>query len=346
MFIGRNEINKNSPVYFIAELSANHQQDIEIALKTIEKMKESGANAVKLQTFKPESITLDCNNSFFQIRHGTLWDGMTLYKLYKKVYTPWEWQPKLKEYAESIGLDFFSSPFDFEAVDFLCKMNVPAFKIASFEITDIPLIEYIVSKQKPIIISTGIATLEDINLALKVCRSESNKDIALLKCTSAYPTPLEEVNLLTIPDMEKRFKVIVGLSDHTLGISVPVAASVLGAKIIEKHFILDRKLGGPDSAFSLEPREFKNMVDIIRETEKSMGRETYELTGKQISGRKFARSLFAVKDIEKGEVLTKENIRSIRPGDGLHPKYFYDIIGKKANTDISFGTPLSWDLIE
>lgn len=339
-------INESSSTFIIAELSANHNQDFEIAIKTIKAMKDSGADAVKLQTYTADTMTLDCDNEYFQIKQGTIWDGKNLYKLYQEAYTPWEWQPKLKEYAESLGLICFSSPFDKTSVDFLEKMNVPAYKIASFEITDIPLIEYVASKGKPIIISTGIATLEDINLALETCRKAGNDKIILLKCTSSYPTPMEEVNLLTIPDMKERFKKIVGLSDHTLGISVPIASVALGAKVIEKHFILDRNLGGPDSSFSLEPQEFKQMVDCVREVEKSLGKVTYELSEKIQKNREFSRSLFVVKDVKEGEIFTKENVRAIRPNFGLSPKYINEVIGKKSLKNLKKGNPLSFYLIE
>jgi pseudaminic acid synthase len=331
--------------FIVAELSANHNQSVDIAVKTIKEMKESGADAVKVQTYTADTITINCDNEYFQIKQGTIWDGKTLHKLYQEAYTPWEWQPKLKKYAEELGMIFFSSPFDFSAVDFLEKLNVPAYKVASFEITDIPLIEYIASKRKPIIISTGIAELQDIEEAVNACRRMGNNEIALLKCVSEYPTPFEEVNLLTIPDLIKKFNKIIGLSDHTLGISIPIAAVSLGAKIVEKHFILDRKLGGPDASFSLEPQEFKMMVDSIRNVEKALGDVTYELTGKQKISREFSRSLFVVKDMSKDELFNSENVRSIRPGYGLSPKYINEIIGKKAKEQINRGTPLSWELI-
>ncbi|WP_256961508.1 pseudaminic acid synthase [Thermoanaerobacterium thermosaccharolyticum] len=330
----------------MAELSANHNQNFDNAVKLIKEAKKAGADAVKLQTYTPDTITINCNNEFFQIKQGTIWDGRILYDLYKEAYTPWEWQPKLKEIAENEGLICFSSPFDKTAVDFLEKMNVPAYKIASFEITDIPLIEYIASKGKPVIISTGIATLGDIEEAINACIRMNNKQIALLKCTSEYPSPLNEVNLKTIPNMIETFKTIVGLSDHTLGISVPVAAVALGAKIIEKHFTLSRSMGGPDAAFSLEPEEFSQMVRSVREVEKALGDVSYELSAKTMKSREFSRSLFVVKDVKEGEIFTEENVRSIRPGFGLHPKYYKYILGKKAAKDIDKGTPLNWDLID
>lgn len=339
--IGNKEIGENCPVFIIAELSANHNQDFNIAVKTIEAAKAAGADAVKLQTYTPDTITIDCDNEYFQIKQGTIWDGATLYKLYQQAYTPWEWQPKLKEIAEKLGLICFSSPFDKSAVDFLEKMNVPAYKIASFEITDIPLIEYTASKGKPVIISTGVATVEDIDEAVEACRRMGNYETILLKCTSEYPAPLEEMNLNTIPLLESKYNLIAGLSDHTLGISVPIASIALGAKVIEKHFIIDRKIGGPDSSFSLEPIEFTEMVKSIREVEKALGAKTLQLSGKAIKSRQFSRSLFAVKDIKEGEVFTEDNVRSIRPGFGLPPKYFKEVVGKKAGRNIECGMPLN-----
>lgn len=339
-------IDKDTPVFIVAELSANHNQSFDIAVKTIKAMKEAGADAVKLQTYTPDTITIDCDNKYFKIKQGTIWDGKTLYNLYKEAYTPWEWQPELKRVAEDLGLICFSTPFDKTAVDFLEKMDVPCYKIASFEITDTPLIEYISSKGKPVIISTGIATLSDIKEAINACKRMGNNSIILLKCTSAYPAPYGEINLKTIPDMAKRFKCPVGLSDHTLGISVPIAAVTIGAKIIEKHFILDRKLGGPDAAFSVEPEEFKQMVKSVREVEKALGEVSYKLTEGMKKSREHSRSLFVVKDIKKGEVFTKENIKSIRPGYGLSPKYLRNVLGKKARKDIKRGTPLNIKIIK
>ena len=334
------------PVYIIAELSANHCQDFDLAVKTIKYMKDSGADAVKLQTYTPDTITIDSDNEYFQINQGTLWDGKTLYQVYQEAYTPWEWQPKLKQITEELGLVLFSSPFDKTSVDFLEDMDVLAYKVASFEITDIPLIEYIASKGKPVIISTGIATLADIEEAVNACRRMGNDQIALLKCTSAYPAPLEEVNLRTIPNLGDTFNTVVGLSDHTLGISASIASVALGARIIEKHFILDRKMGGPDAAFSIEPDEFRSMVEAVRDVEKALGTVNYDLTEKTKKSREFSRSLFVVENIKAGESLTEENVRSIRPGFGLHPRYLEQIIGKKARTDIKKGTPLDWALTE
>ena len=332
-------------VFIIAELSANHNQNFDLAVKTIKAMKDAGADAVKLQTYTPDTITIDCDNKYFQIKDG-LWQGKTLYQLYQEAYTPWEWQPKLKEIAEDLGLICFSSVFDKTAVDFLEKMNVPAYKIASFEITDIPLIEYIASKGKPVIISTGIATLSDIEEAVNACKRMGNDQVALLKCTSAYPAPIEDANLLTIPNMKETFGTIVGLSDHTLGSSVAIASVALGAMIIEKHFILDRNIGGPDAAFSMEPEEFKQMVKSIREVEKALGKVTYALTEKQKKSRELSRSLFIVKDIKKGEVFTGENVRSIRPGYGLEPKYLKEVLGRRAKRDLNKGTPVKIELVD
>lgn len=343
--LGIKKIGDNHPVFIVAELSANHVQDFNIAIKTIKAIKTAGADGVKLQTFTPDTITINCNNKYFQIKQGSLWNGKILYQLYKEAYMPWEWQPKLKEVAEDLGLVCFSTPFDKTAVDFLEAIKVSIYKVASFEITDIPLIEYIASKNKPMIISTGIATLCDIEEAINACKRLKNNNVALLKCTSEYPSPLKEVNLNTIPNMAETFKTIVGLSDHTIGISVPLGAIALGAKIIEKHFILDRKLGGPDASFSLEPAEFKTMAKSIREIEEALGEISYKLTGAIEKNKTFSRSLFAVKNIKKGETFTGENIRSIRPGHGLHPRYLKDIIGKKAKRNIKKGTPLMWKLI-
>lgn len=338
-------IDNNSSVFIIAEISANHNGSFDNAVKLIKEAAKTGVDAIKLQTYTADTITIDCNNEYFQIKQGTLWDGRTLHDLYKEAYTPWEWQPKLKRIAEEEGLICFSSPFDNTAIDFLEEMNVPAYKVASFEITDIPLIEYMASKGKPMILATGIATLSDIQEAVNACRRVGNNQIALLKCTSAYPAPFEDINLTTIPNLSETFNVIVGLSDHTLGASVPIAAVALGAKIVEKHFTLCRADGGPDAAFSLEPEELKVMVRSIREVEKALGEVSYKLTDKMMKSREFSRSLFVVKNVKKGEVFTEENIRSIRPGFGIHPRYYKDILGKRANCDIKKGTPMAWNLI-
>ncbi|WP_017752674.1 pseudaminic acid synthase [Clostridium tyrobutyricum] len=344
--IANKNINSKSSVFIIAELSANHLQNFDNAVKLIKEAKKSGADAVKLQTYTPDTITLNCDNKYFQIKQGTIWDGTTLYKLYEKAYTPWEWQPKLKEIAEAEGLICFSSPFDKSAVDFLEKMDVPAYKIASFEITDIPFIEYVASKGKPVIISTGIAKLGDIQDAMDACRRVGNNDIILLKCTSEYPSPLEDINLNTIPNMCETFDVITGISDHALGQTVSLGAVALGAKVVEKHFTLKRADGGPDAAFSMEPEEFSHMIKGIRDMEKALGNVSYELTEKQIKSREHSRSLFVVKDMKAGEVFTEENVKSIRPGFGMETKYIGDVIGKKAMFDIDKGTPMEWKFIE
>jgi len=344
--ISNRKIGPNESTFIIAELSANHLQNFDLAVDTIKAINDSGADAVKLQTYTPDTITIDSDNKYFQIKQDSLWKGKTLYQLYKEAYTPWEWQPELKKLAEDLGLICFSSPFDKTAVDFLERMNIPAYKVASFEITDIPLIEYVASKGKPVIISTGIASIGEIEEAMNACKRMGNNQIALLKCTSEYPTLLEEVNLRTIPDMRERFGTVVGLSDHTMGTTVPIAAVALGAKIIEKHFILDRKLGGPDSAFSLEPEEFRAMVKSVRESEKALGKVSYEFTEKIKKSREFSRSLFVVEDMKVGETFTEKNIKSIRPGFGLPPKHLQEILGKKAIEDIKRGTPLNWSLVE
>lgn len=343
--IGQKTIGGKNPVFIVAELSANHAQKFDTAVKTIQAAKEAGADAIKLQTYTPDTITLRSNRAYFQIKQGTIWDGRNLYDLYKEAYTPWEWQPKLKKIAQDLGLVCFSSPFDKSSVDFLEKMDVPAYKVASFEITDIPLIEYIASRRKPIIISTGIATLPDIREAILACKRVGNKQIAILKCTSSYPTSLEEVNLKTIPDIKKKFKTIVGISDHTLSVSVPCAATALGAKIVEKHIILDKNMRVPDAGFSLEPQEFQRMVTSVREVEKALGKVSYSLSQSARKSREFSRSLFVVKDISKGEPFTQENVKSIRPGFGIHPKHLASILEKKSSKYIEKGTPLEWKLV-
>jgi len=343
--IGNRKIGRGFPAYIIAELSANHRQQFDEAVKLVKAAREAGADAVKLQTYTPDTITIDCRNEHFKIGKGTIWEGRYLYDLYSEAYTPWEWQPKLKKMAEELGLSLFSTPFDKTAVDFLEEMDVPAYKVASFEIVDIPLIEYIASKGKPMIISTGMATLDEISEAVKAAGSAGASQVALLKCTSAYPAPPAEMNLRTIPDMAKKFKVPVGLSDHTLGIAVPVAAVALGACIIEKHFTLSRNVPGPDSAFSLEPHEFRAMVDAIRTTEAALGEISYKVSEQEAKSRVFHRSLFVVKDVKKGEMFTEENVRSIRPGYGLHPRHIKDVLGQRATRDIKWGTPLSWEFV-
>jgi N-acetylneuraminate synthase len=339
------DIGKDHGTYIIAELSANHNQDFHQAVQLIKAAKAAGADAIKLQTYTPDTITIDCDNDYFRIGRGTIWEGKTLYKLYQEAYTPWEWQPKLKQVANDLGMDLFSSPFDQTAVDFLEEMGVPAYKVASFELVDIPLIQYIAKTGKPIIMSTGMATLAEIDEAVTVAREAGCKEIALLKCTSAYPGDPAEMNLNTIPHMAKAFDVPVGLSDHTLGIAVPVAAVALGACIVEKHFTLSRANPGPDSAFSLEPHEFKKMVEAIRITEKAAGKVQYKVSEHELASRVFRRSLFVIKALKAGEYFTSENIRAIRPGYGMHTRHLKDIIGRKAAVDISPGTPLSWELV-
>lgn len=327
-------------IFLVAELSANHHQSKDIALKTIKAAKESGADAVKLQTYTPECLTLNCNSKYFQIQ-GTLWEGKNFYQLYQETMTPWEWHKDLFEYAKELGIICFSSPFSKEGVDFLEELGNPIYKVASFEIVDLELIEYMAKTKKPIILSKGIATKEEIKEALDVCKKEV-RDITLLQCTSSYPAPLNEANLSLIPKMQRDFGVKVGLSDHTLGITAPIVAASLGAKVIEKHFILDKRLGGPDSAFSIEPQEFSAMAKAVREVEELLGVESYELSQKSKEGRVFMRSLFVVEDIAKGERIKENQIRSIRPGYGIPPKMKYQVVGKKAKKALKRGEPLSF----
>ncbi len=342
MKIGSFDIKKDG-VFVIAELSANHNGSLEIAKQSIEAAKECGANAIKLQTYTADTITLNCKNDDFMVDGGTLWDGKNLYELYEWASTPWEWHEELFAYAREIGIDIFSSPFDKTAVDFLEQFNPSAYKIASFEITDYELIGYVASKRKPIIISTGIATLEEIEDAIDICKKEGNRDIILLKCTSSYPAPLEDANLNTIVDMRKRFGVEVGFSDHTLGSTAPIMAVTLGAKVIEKHFILDKSIGGPDSEFSMEKDDLAFMIKSIREAQKLQGTIDYEMNDKRKKNRKYSRSLYVSKDIKEGEEFTDENIKSVRPGFGLHPKYLNEVLGKKAKRDLKFGDRLEKD---
>ena len=327
--------------YIVAEMSANHNQDFDQAVKIVEAAREAGADAIKLQTYTPDTLTIDCDNEYFQIR-GTLWDGRTLYDLYGEAYMPWEWQPKLKVIAEEIGIDLFSTAYDSSAVDFLEEVGVPVHKIASFENVDILLIEKMARTGKPLIISTGMVTLGEIEEAVQAARNAGATQIALLKCTSAYPAPPGEMNLRTIPHLSEAFNVPVGLSDHTLGIAVPVAAVAMGACIIEKHFTLSRDIPGPDSAFSLEPHEFKTMVESVRVAEKALGQVSYRVTEHEAASRVFRRSLFVVKDVKAGEVFTEENVRCIRPGHGLPPRHLKDVLGQRAAHDVERGTPLSW----
>ena len=336
MKIGKFNLNKDG-TYIIAELSANHGGKIEIAKDTIKAAKEIGANAIKLQTYTADTITLDCDKEDFIIDGGTLWDDRKLYDLYKEAYLPWEWHEELFKYAREIGIDIFSSPFDKTAVDFLEELNPSAYKIASFEITDYELIRYTASKMRPIIISTGIASIDEIQDAVNICREVGNNDIVLLKCTSAYPAPLEEANLAMIPNLAQTFNVISGFSDHTLGSIAPISAVTLGAKVIEKHFILDKSIGGADADFSMDKQEFSNMVKSIRDIEKLLGQVDYSMTQKKQDSRRFSRSLYVSKDIKKGDVFTEENIRSVRPGYGMHPKYLNGILGEIADKDYKFG---------
>lgn len=344
--IGEHIISENSPTFIIAEMSANHLMDFDRAVAIMKAAKEAGADAIKIQTYTPDTITLDCDDPCFQITQGTIWDGTTLHKLYQTAYTPWEWQPKLQEIAKELGLVFFSSPFDLTAVDFLEEMDVPVYKIASFEINDIPMIRKIARLHKPMIFATGIAHMEDIELALRTCKEEGNEDVILLKCISSYPTPYEDINLKTIPSMKDTFDCIMGLSDHSMGHAVAAAAVALGAHVVEKHLTLSRADGGADAAFSMEPAEFKEMVDNIRIIEKALGRITYELSPKQAREREHSRSLFVAKDMKAGDVFTPENLRSVRPACGLHTKYYEELLGKKIKKDAALGTPMSWDLVD
>jgi pseudaminic acid synthase len=336
-------VGPGAPIYIIAELSANHGQSFDQAAAIIRAAKEAGADAIKLQTYTPETITLESERSYFRVDGGTLWDGRNLYDLYREAYTPWEWQPKLKSIANSAGLDFFSSAFDPTAVDFLEDLGVPAHKVASFELVDIPLIQKMASTGKPLIMSTGMATLDEIDEAVRAARQSGATQIALLKCTSAYPATPDDMHLRTIPEIASRFHVPAGLSDHTLGIAVPVAAVALGACMIEKHLTLSRGAGGPDAAFSLEPDEFKAMVDAVRIAEKSLGEVRFGSGAREAV--RFRRSLFVVEDVRRGDTFTPSNVRSIRPADGLHTRYLPDVLGQKAACDIERGTPLRWELV-
>lgn len=339
-------ISEYSPTFIVAEMSANHLMDFDRAVAIMQAAKDAGADAIKIQTYTPDTITLDCDDPCFQITQGTIWDGTTLHKLYETAYTPWEWQPKLKKIAEEMGLVFFSSPFDLSSVDFLEEMDVPVYKVASFEMNDIPMIKKIAKLGKPIIMATGIAYLSDIELALKTCREAGNENVILLKCCSAYPAPYEDINLKTIPSMKETFDCVVGLSDHTMGNAVAGAGVALGAKVVEKHLTLSRADGGADAVFSMEPHEFREMVDNIRMIEKAVGRVTYDLTEKQKKSREHSRSLFVAKDLKKGDVFTAENLRSVRPSCGLHTQYYEELLGRKISRDAKLGTPMSWDLVD
>lgn len=339
--IGNRRIGPGEPVYIVAEMSANHNQDYEQALAIIRAAAEAGADAVKLQTYTPDTLTIKCDQPWFRIGSGTIWEGRTLYDLYEEAATPWEWQPELKREAERLGLALFSSPFDEGAVSFLQQLDVPAYKVASFEIVDHALLRAIARTGKPVIVSTGMATFEEIDEAMRVLKESGAREIALLKCTSAYPARPEEMNLRTIPHLASTFAVPVGLSDHTLGITVPIAAVALGATLIEKHITLSRALPGPDAAFSLEPTEFAEMVRAVRDTEKALGTISYAISEREAKSRIFRRSLFVVKDIQAGETFTEENVRSIRPGYGLHPRELPRVLGKVAARDLKRGTPLA-----
>lgn len=343
--IGSRKVGTGQPVYVIAELSANHNQSFDRAVQIVHAAKEAGADAVKLQTYTADTITISSDRECFRIGGGTLWDGRTLHELYGEAHTPWQWQPKLKRLCVELGIDLFSSAFDNSAVDFLESMGVPAHKVASPELVDLPLIQKMAQTGKPIILSTGMATLDEIHEALAVAREAGASQIALLRCTSAYPAPPEEMNLRSIPDMAERFGLPVGLSDHTPGIAVAVAAVALGASLIEKHLTLSRLEGGPDSAFSLEPGEFRSLVDAIRSTEKALGQVQYGPTAHEVNTRNFRRSLFVVCDVKKGELFTSENVRSIRPANGLHPRHLSEVIGQHAASDIERGTPVTWELV-
>lgn len=332
--------------FIIAELSANHGHRLDLALESVRAAREAGADAVKIQTYTADTLTIDCDSPDFVVKGTALWDKRTLYDLYSEAFTPWEWHAAIFEEARRIGLTCFSTPFDKSAVDFLESLGNPIYKIASFEITDIPLIRYVASKHKPVIISTGIATLDDIAMAVDACRSEGNDDITLLKCTSAYPAPVEDANLATMCDYPSRFGVRAGISDHTEGCEVALAAVALGAGVVEKHFILDRSIGGPDAAFSMPKDEFAAMCASIRKIEKAIGNVSYHAEGDRIEGRQFSRSLYVVRDMKKGDVITEENVRSIRPGFGLHPKYLPELLGKRVNHDLKKGLRFSLEFID
>lgn len=345
MKIGCKPICSDGHAYIIAEMSANHGQNFNEAVRIIHAIKEAGADAVKLQTYTPDTLTIECARPEFQIGKDSIWAGRGLYELYQEAYTPWEWQPRLKKVADSLGLHCFSTPFDSTAVDFLEKMGVPAHKIASFELVDTGLLRRVARTGKPVILSTGMATVDEIDEAVATLREAGCSQLALLKCTSAYPAPPEEMNLRTLPDLARRYDVPVGLSDHTLGIAAAVGAVALGACIIEKHFTLSRSVPGPDSAFSLEPAEFKAMVQAVRDVEKMLGKVNYEVTEHEKASRAFRRSLFVVADINAGDSFTEANVRSIRPGAGLAPKHLPEVIGRKAARNLERGTPLAWDMI-
>lgn len=342
--IGSRTVGKDHPCFCVAEMSGNHLKDYGRAVEIIHAAKEAGADAIKLQTYTADSLSVNCDNEYFQ-NHGGLWDGMTEYQLYEEASTPWEWQPKLQEVARGLGLECFSSPFDAAAVDFMKECDMPAYKIASYEINDLPLIRKAAGMHRPMILATGVAHAEDIERALQICKEEGNEEVMLLKCVSAYPTPYEEINLNMIPTLARTYDCLVGLSDHSMGSVVPVGAAMFGIKMVEKHLTLRRSDGGPDGAFSMEPEEFREMVDNIRIIEKALGTPEYKLTEKQEKERRGSRSLFVVKDIKEGEKLTPDNVRSIRPHNGLHTMYYDEVMGRTAACDIALGTPLAWELI-
>ncbi|MFP4544858.1 MAG: pseudaminic acid synthase [Bacteroidota bacterium] len=344
--IGKKKIGRDNPVFIVAELSSNHANDFKTIEKSLQAIAASGADAVKIQTYRPETMTLDSEKELFMANPEGPWAGTKLYELYKKAALPYEWHRKIFIIAREMGIECFSSPFDIEAVDMLEDMNSPAYKIASYEITDIPLIEYAAATGKPMIISSGVATIDDIRDAVKACHRVKNDKIVIMKCTSAYPAPYNEMNLNSIRDIYSQFDVIAGLSDHSMGINIPVAAVALGARVIEKHFILDKSLDTPDASFSLDPVEFSDMVKAIREVEISLGSGKYSLSATSVKARNYSRSLFVVKDVKAGELLTRDNIRSIRPAAGIHPKYLADMLGKKFKSNFEKGTPLSFDMIE
>lgn len=330
--------------FIVAEMSCNHVQRKDIAIKTIKEAAKAGADAIKIQTLTPDSITLNCNKPDFIIGKS-LWEGRTFYDLYQEAYTPWEWHDEIFHVAKEEGLVCFSTPFSIEAVDFLESLGNPIYKIASFEITDVQLIKKVASKKKPVILSTGVAMEEDIQLALDTIRAEGNNDITLLKCTSAYPAPIEDANMVTIPDMKQRFNCKIGLSDHTVGNTVPMVAVALGAEVIEKHFIVDKALGGPDVAFSMTPDEFTEMVRSIRNVEKALGKVFYPIDPSKIRGREYCRSLYVAEDMKAGDVFTEKNVRSVRPGFGLHPKHLPVILGRTAARDLKMGERFSLDMV-
>lgn len=343
---GKRIVGLGQPVFIVAEMSGNHAHNFNKALKIIDAAAKAGVDAIKLQTYTPDTMTIDSDKDYFQVKVNKAWKGQTLYKLYEKVYTPWEWQPKLKKYAEKKGLILFSTPFDNTAVDFLEKMKVSLYKVASFEVVDIPLLKRIGKTKKPVIMSRGMASAGEIELAIKTLKENGTPQVAILHCVSSYPAKPEEMNLATIPEISRKYRVISGLSDHNLDISVPVAAVALGASIIEKHFTLSRADGGPDASFSLEPKEFKQLVETIRKTEKAIGKPSIKTGRNELENKIFRKSLFVIEDIKKGKKLSAKNIRSIRPGYGLKPKFYDHVIGKIACKDIERGTPLKWDLIQ